>query len=126
MAERTRKIGLEVIPPLLLILGVVLVLASFLPLSGLSKRQWTIEDSQAFSQVTRELHAATVEQSESMARTPEELARYHKNLNTEFQKLNKKLEQAQNEPQRWSQILLWTGATLAAVGGLLHVVKGGD
>lgn len=126
MAERTFKIGKEVMPLLLLVLGVVFVLASFLPLSGLSKRHWTIADSRDFGQVTRELHAATIEQPESMARTPEELARYHKNLNKEFQKLNKKLEQAQNEPQRWSQILLWTGATLAAVGGLLHVVKGGD
>jgi hypothetical protein len=44
-------------------------------------------------------------------------------LEAEFEKLNEKLEHAQQEPQRWSRILLWSGAVLAGIGGLLHSTK---
>ncbi|MDZ4659692.1 MAG: hypothetical protein SH868_19130 [Bythopirellula sp.] len=123
MAESNRKFGFGIFPSLLLALGVVLVLASFLPLSALSKRQWTIADSEAFSQVTRELHDSTTQLPRQSGRTADELAGYQENLKQEFEKLKSKLEHAQQEPQRWSRILLWTGTALVGVGGLIHIAK---
>jgi hypothetical protein len=106
-----------------LALGVMLIAASFLPLTSLSNLQWTIEDSRRFSRVTRELHDATIEARGSAVRSPTEAAAYESNLQEEFERLNRKLEYAQQEPQRWSRILLWSGAALAAVGLVVHLAQ---
>jgi predicted transposase YdaD len=126
MPDDERRFDTSHLAAVLLVLGAILIAVSFLPLSSLSKRTWTMEDSRHYGDITRELHSSGYQSAAEAGRTEEEMERYRENLQQEFTKLKTQLEQAQNEPHRWSQILLWTGATLAAVGGLLHVVKGGD
>jgi hypothetical protein len=107
----------------ILMCGVALIAISFMPLSSLAKREWTIADSEALGQVTRELHDATQESSKQSARTAEELARYQANLEREFERLSGKLEHAKQAPERWSYILLWSGAGLTAIGALAYLAK---
>ena len=123
MTEAERRTAGNILPLVLLTCGVVLIVTSFMPLTSLAKRVWTISDSEALGQVTRELHDATLESPRQSARTAEELARYQDNLEREFERLNSKLEHAQQAPQRWSRILLWTGAGLTALGALAHLAK---
>lgn len=103
---------------MLLGVGVALIACSFIPLGGLSRSAWTKADSRALSVVSEELHHPRVTPA-----TKEEEAAYRKNLLKQFDNLKVKLEHAQNEPARWSRIMLWTGATLAGVGGLVHLLK---
>ena len=123
MTEAERKTAGNMLPLVLLTCGVVLIAMSFMPLSSLAKRDWTIADSEAFGQVTRELHDATLESPRQSARTEVELARYQENLEREFERLNSKLEHAQQAPQRWSRILVWTGAGFTAIGAVAHLAK---
>lgn len=108
---------------ILLSLGAALIIVSFLPLSSLSNRAWTWEDSQFYGKVSSELHKSAFQTAEEAGRTEREMERYRANLQQEFEKLKTKLEHAQQEPERWSRILLWSGAALAGLGGLLHIAK---
>jgi hypothetical protein len=121
--QPSQQVSVANVNLILLAIGVILIAASFLPLASLSRRQWTIEDSRQFSRVTRELHDATLEARGSTSRSFEEAASYETNLQKEFERLNSKLEYAQQEPQRWSRILLWSGAALAGMGVVMHLAQ---
>ena len=123
MADAERRLPFENPSLILLILGVSLITVSFLPLGSLSESAWRMEDSQAYGKVTRELHESTYQTPSEAGRSPEEMERYRENLTQEFEKLKSKLEHAQQEPQRWGRILLWTGTALASVGGFMHFAK---
>ncbi len=123
MTKTERRTSGNHLSTVLLTCGVALIVVSFIPLPSLAKREWTIADSEAFGQVTRELHDATLESPRQSARTEEELAHYQENLEREFERFNSKLEHAQHAPQRWSRILLWSGAGLTAIGTLAHLAK---
>lgn len=123
MTDEKRSLARENPALILLILGVGLIVVSFLPLATLSARAWTIEDSEAYGEVTRQLHESTYQTPSEAGRTAEEMERYRENLAQEFEKLKSKLEHAQQEPQRWSRILLWTGTALVGVGAFLHIAK---
>jgi hypothetical protein len=116
-------ISVGLVSLILLTLGVLLIASSYLPLRSLTTSQWTIEDSQRFSRVTRELHDATIEARGPSMRNPVEIEKYETNLKKEFERLSSKLEHAQQEPQRWSRILLWSGAALAGVGVVMHLAQ---
>ncbi len=123
MTDEKRSLAFENPSLILLILGAGLIVVSFLPLGSLSTRAWTMEDSEAYGEVTRQLHESTYQTPSEAGRTAAEMERYRANLQQEFAKLKSKLEHAQQEPQRWSRILLWTGAALVGVGGFLHLAK---
>ena len=123
MTEAERRTAGNLFPQVLLTCGVALIVVSFMSLSSLAKREWSIADSEALGQVTRELHDATLGSPKQSARSADELARYQTNLEREFERLNSKLEHAQHAPERWSRILLWTGAGLTTLGVLAHLAK---
>lgn len=97
-------------------LGVLLIVASLVPLPWLSRSAWSQEDSKAMSFVSQEMH-----HPRSVFSTKAERDEYHAKMKEQFDRLKTKLEYAQEEPQRWSRILLWSGAALAAVGLLVHL-----
>ena len=123
MADVERRFTIAHLSPLLLVLGVALIVVSFWPLSSLSNRAWTMKDSQYYGKVTSELHQSAFQSAAEAGRTEEEMERYRANLQQEFAKLKTKLEHAQQEPERWSRIFLWSGAALVGVGGLMHISK---
>lgn len=107
------------VPLVLVVLGLLLIAASFASFSALSKREWTIADSEAFSQVTREMHAETMApRGDSTAAN-----RYQEQLAREYERLSTKLAAAQAAPRRWSRLFLWTGAGLATAGALIHLSR---
>jgi hypothetical protein len=96
-----------------------LIVTSFASFSFLAKRAWTVEDSQAFSQVTRDLHASTMDSP----RSPGDSDLYRAKLEREFERLSSKLAEAQDEPRRWSRWLLCTGAAVTAAGAVIHLAR---
>lgn len=97
-------------------LGVLLIVASFMPLPWLSRSAWSQEDSKTLSFVSQEMH-----HPRSVFSTQAERDAHHAKMKEQFDRLKTKLEHAQDEPQRWSRILLWSGAALAAGGLLVHL-----
>lgn len=97
-------------------LGVLLIVASLMPMPWLSRNAWSQEDSKAMSFVSQEMH-----HPRSRFSTKAERDEYHVKMKEQFDRLKTKLEHAQDEPQRWSQILLWSGAALAVVGVVMHL-----
>ena len=104
---------------ILVALGLVLITCSFASFSFLSRRAWTIADSEAFGQVTRGLHDSTM----TLSRDSVAADRHRAQLEREYERLSTKLAVAQNEPRRWSRWLLWTGGALTATGALIHQAR---
>jgi hypothetical protein len=102
--------------PAIIMLGIcLLVCGIFWPNMADRRSGWSNADSQKFAHVSATLHAAAHLGNASN----EEM----KELQSEFDRLKIKLEHAQNEPQRWSRILLWSGAALAGVGVVMHLAQ---
>jgi hypothetical protein len=99
-------------------LGVLLIVASLVPLPWLSRTAWSQEDSKALSHVSQEMH-----HPRSVFSTKAERDEHHAKMKEQFDRLTTKLETARHEPQRWSRILLWSGAALAAVGVVVHLAQ---
>ena len=114
MTDVERTPALAHLALILVALGLVLIATSFAPFSFLSKRAWTIADSEAFGQVTRELHDSTM----TLSRDSVAADRHRAQLEREYERLSTKLAVAQNEPRRWSRWLLWTGACIDSGGGI--------
>lgn len=116
MPDPARRLDFDWLPSVLMVMGIVLIAASFLPFSSLTESRWTREDSQAFGHVSQEIHhPSRTDMSDA------ELAAHRRALQKEFESLQAKLERAMEEPRRWKNILLWSGAALAAVGGLVRI-----
>jgi hypothetical protein len=102
----------------LISLGVLLIVASLVPLPWLSRNAWSQEDSKAMSFVSQEMH-----HPRSVFSTKAERDEHHAKMKEQFDRLKTKLEFAQQEPQRWSRIMLWSGAALAGVGVVVHLAQ---
>ena len=119
MVEAERTPAFAHLALFLVALGLVLIATSFAPFSFLSKRAWTIADSEAFGQVTRGLHDSTM----TLSRDSAAADRHRAQLEREYERLSTKLAVAQNKPSRWSRWLLWTGAAMTTAGALIHLMR---
>lgn len=112
-------------PSLMLVLGVGLVVASFIPLDEVaSNSQWTEEDAHAYERISVEYHRSSHQTPARAGLTQAELDQRHADLEKRFEKMRTKLEHARSRPKAWSRYLLVGGALLSALGALAHARKG--
>jgi hypothetical protein len=117
MSDDERSTNFDHLALVLVVLGSLLIATSFASFSFLAKRVWTSKDSEAFAQVTRDLHSATL----TPPRSSVDSQLYWQKLQGEYDRLNSKLAAAQNEPRRWSRWLLGTGIAMTAAGALVQL-----
>jgi len=101
-----------------ILLGVLLILSSLLPMGDLATRsQWTDDDAKSFALLSEEYHRS----DHPSSKTSEPLDVRHEKLKDSFEAMRKKLEHARQQPRRWGQYLLWSGALLTALGAFSHL-----
>jgi len=106
----------------LVALGAVLIIASWTPLGrDASQAIWTNEDSAAYSRLRQEYHHTAYQSPERAGISAAEQEARQKKLKIQTDAMRKKLQHARQQPQRWSRYLLWSGALLAAAGGLSYL-----
>lgn len=104
---------------LLIALGIALIIVSWTPIGRVASQAiWTNEDSAAYSKLHQQRHHAAYQSPARAGITEAEMKAQQERLKTRAEAMRKKLEYARQQPRRWSQYLLWSGALLAAVGGL--------
>lgn len=103
----------------LLILGLLMVLASFLPLEGTRNQQWTPQDAKEYDRLSLAYHESAYQTAARAGRTEEEMQAYRAELKRKFEEKQHQLTLAQEQPQRWSRFLLWTGCVLTGAGYFL-------
>lgn len=105
-------------PYFLIMLGVIFVALSLLwPAIANSRASWSSAQAQEYAETSAALHEAAHDHAGKV--TTEQFVA----LQARFEKNRTALEHAQQEPQRWSRILLWSGAALAGAGGLMHLSR---
>ncbi len=106
-----------------ILVGVVLILSSLLPFGGLATHfQWTENDAEDFAVISEEYHRSALQSPERAGLTEEQMDARRAKLKNSFVAMRKKLEHARQQPRQWSRYLLWSGALLAALGGLGHLI----
>jgi hypothetical protein len=126
MGERTtdRRTNLAgLLPIFVMASGILLVAASWLPWEWTAQNKWTPEDSENYDRISLEYHNSAYESAARAGRTEAEMQRYRAKLQNQFELLRAKLQSAQQEPLRWSRLLLWSGAGLVLVGFLTQLVR---
>jgi len=105
------------LPLVMLILGVLLIAASFLPLGKwAAKSQWTTEDSAAFDRVSVEYKRSAYQSPARAGLTESEWKAQRERMQRQLKALQQKLERAKSQPKRWSRYLLGIGSLLTAAG----------
>jgi len=108
---------------LLIALGIALIIASWTPLGRVASRTlWTHKDSAAYSKLRQQLHRSAYQSPARAGVTEAQMKTQREKMERQAEAMHKKLEHARQQPQRWSQYLLWSGALLAALGGLGRLV----
>ncbi|NOY40405.1 MAG: hypothetical protein GXP26_01025 [Planctomycetes bacterium] len=109
---------------LLIAFGIVLILASWTPLGRVaSQAMWTSEDSAAYSKIRQQSHYTAYQSPARAGITEAQRKAQQERLKTQAEAMRKKLERARQQPQRWSQYLLWSGALFTACGFLGHIAN---
>ena len=102
-----------------ILVGVLLILASLLPVGDLATRfQWAEDDAEDFAAISSEYHRSAHQSHEKAGLTVDQMDIRYRKLKNSFESMRDKLERARQQPRRWSQYLLWSGALLTAIGGL--------
>jgi len=121
--SRKERLRFLSIPLGAILVGVLLILSSLLPLGDLATRsQWTDKDAENFALLSEQYHRSAHQAPGRTGLDAEQMDLQHGKLKSSFEAMHKKLEHARQQPQRWSQYLLWSGALLAALGGLGRLV----
>jgi len=107
---------------LLIALGIVLIIASWTSIGRVASRaMWTNEDSAAYSKLRQESHRTAYQSPARAGVTEAQMKAQQEKMKKQAEAMRKKLENAQQQPRRWSQYLFWSGALLTAIGGLGHL-----
>ena len=118
-AEESRES--RILPPALLLLGILLVVLSFLPIgSQVAKSRWTPEDSAHYDKITQEYKRSHYDTAARSGLSEEEWRSQRQRMKQEIDAMSEKLAHARAQPDFWSTVLLWSGAALSAVGFFLH------
>ena len=98
-------------------LGLVLIVASFLPWSRLAQDVvWTDEQEEAFADVAMEYHRLTFESAEIRGVSESEARARHRRVKEQFEAMNRQFERARNRPEQWSQGMRWSGIVICILG----------
>ena len=104
---------------LLIALGIALITASWTPIGRVASRaMWTNEDAAAYSKLRQQSHHAAYQFPPRAGITEAQMKAQQERLKIQAEAMREKLEHARQQPRRWSQYLLWSGALLTAIGGL--------
>ncbi len=105
------------LPVALVVLGILLIGASFLPIGDLVARsQWTSEDSTAFDRISKEYKRATYDARAQSAVTEQEWEAQREKMRARMQAFEDKLARAKSQPRLWSRYLLGIGVLMTAAG----------
>ncbi len=105
------------LPVAMLIFGVLLIGASFLPFGNwAAQSQWTPADSAAFDRVSNEYKLSAYQSPTRAGLSQAEWDAQRGKMQQQMLSLQHKLERAKGQPQRWSRYLLGVGCLLAIAG----------
>ena len=111
------------LPLAMLVVGVLLIAASFLPLGNWAARsQWTPSDSAAFDRVSNEYKLSAYQEPARAGLNQAEWDAQRDKMKQQMQALQQRLDRAKSQPQRWSRYLLGIGCLLAATGFYANAV----
>lgn len=109
---------------LLIAFGVVLIIASWMPLGRVaSQAMWTSEDSAAYSKIRQQSHRTAYQSPTRTGNTKAQRKAQQERLKDQAEAMRKKLERARQQPQLWSQYLLWSGTLFTVCGFLGHIAN---
>jgi len=107
----------------MILIGVLLILSSFLSLGDLAAHsQWTEENAVDFATLSEKYHRSAYQAGSKEAATAEQKHQNQK-LKTSFEAMRNELERAQEQPQRWSHYLLVVGVLLTVAGFFAHSTR---
>jgi len=105
------------LPVAILVVGVLLIGASFLPLGSWAARsQWSLDDSSAYDRVSNRYKQSAYETPARRGLSQDEWDAEREKMRRQMEALQQKLERAKGQPQLWSRTLLGIGSLLTAVG----------
>lgn len=100
-----------------MVLGVLLILASFFPIGDLvAKSQWTREDSATYDKIATQYKRSAYQPAARQGLSEAELAKQRKKMERRLQAMEQQLQRAREQPKRWSRYLLWGGVAVLAIG----------
>ncbi len=106
---------------IVILVGVMLILASLLPVGDFTKDVlWTDEDAAAFSHISQEYHRKSYQTPQRAGLTEEQLKAQLEKMKIQYEVMRAKLQNAQQQPTTWKRYLLWTGVLLVVSGFLGH------
>jgi hypothetical protein len=105
------------LPVAMLVVGVLLISASFVPLGSWAARsQWSLEDTAAYDRVSKAYKESAYESPVRSGLSQAEWKAQRDRMRQQMDSLNQKLDRAKRQPQRWSRYLLGIGSLLTAAG----------
>ncbi len=112
------------LPMTLLVGGVLMIGASFLPLGNWAARsQWTPEDSATYDRVSNEYKLSAYQSPARAGLSQAEWDAQRDKMKLQIQALQQRLDRAKSQPKRWSGYLLGVGCLLVATGFFANVVR---
>ncbi len=105
------------LPVALMIVGILLIGASFLPIGKVvAEAQWTTEDSAAYDRVSREYKFSTFDTHVQHGVSEQEWQSQRDRMKQRMRAYEEKLERAKSQPQLWSRYLMGIGVLVTAAG----------
>lgn len=107
---------------LLIIIGIVLIIASWAPIGHVvSRAMWTREDSASYSELRQQIHGSAYQSTARTQVTEAQTEVQPERLRIQAEAMRKKLEHARQQSLLWSEYSLWSGSLLTAIGALCHL-----
>ena len=101
----------------MLIVGIMLIGASFLPLGHWAARaQWSLEDTAAYDRISNAYKRSAYESPDRKGLSQAEWDAERERMREQMEALQQRLERAKRQPKRWSRYLLGIGSLLTAAG----------
>lgn len=111
----------HLLPMAMLVVGVLLIGASFFPIGqSIARSQWSLEDSAAYDRISTTYKDSAYEIPSRRGLTQTEWQAERARMRQQMEALEQKLEQAKSQPQRWSRYLLGFGVVLVLAGFYAH------
>ena len=108
----------------MLVGGVLLIAASFLPLGNwAAKSQWTPADSAAYDRVSNEYKLSNYQSPARAGLSQDEWDAQRGRMKQQMQALQHRLDRAKSQPERWGRYLLGVGVLLTAAGFFAHSAR---
>lgn len=112
------------LPLLLLVAGVLLIVASFLPLGNFAAQsQWTSQDAAEFDRLGNEYKKITYQSPARMGLSEAEWEAQRKRIRQQIDAFQQRLDQAKAQPARWSRFLLGAGVLLSVAGAVVQAAR---